>query len=105
MYRNGTVLSLEEIRNGSSHTGNLIIEEYARTGRLMLRARLLETMTKLARRDIVPPLFEAELVTMDDQQMVLRGYNYFFDISILKEQRYCQSWLMQHPPTWTGYRG
>jgi hypothetical protein len=62
-------------------------------------------MTTLSPRDIVPPLFEAEVVSINDQQMVLRGYNYLLDTSIFKEQRYCQGWQLQHAPTWTGYRG
>ena len=105
MYRNGTVLSPEEIRKGISHAGNLIVEDYVRMDKVVHKARLLDTMTTLSPRDIVPPLFEVELVAMDDHQMVLRGYNYLFDINLFREQRYNQSWILQHPPTWVGYRG
>jgi hypothetical protein len=105
MYRNGTILSLEEIRKGACHAGNLIVEEYVCTGKDVRKARLLNTMTMLFARDLVPPLFEVELVVIDNQQMVLRGYNYLFDVTLFSEQRYKQSWILQHPPTWVGYRG
>lgn len=105
MYRDGTILSPEGIRKGVCHDGNLIVEEYVRTGKDVRRARLLNTMTILFARDLVPPLFDVELVVMDDQQMVLRGYNYLFDVSLFREQRYKQSWILQHPPTWVGYGG
>lgn len=105
MYRDGTILSPEEIRKGVCHAGNLIIEECVRAGKDVRKARLLNTTTMLLARDLVPPLFEVEIMTMDDQQMVLRGYNYLFDVSLFREQRYKQSWILQHPPAWVGYRG
>ena len=90
-YRDGTILSPEEIRKGVCRAENLIVEEYVSTRKDVRKARLLNTMTMLLVRDMVPPLFEVEIVTMDDHQMVLRGYNYLFDVSLFREQRYKQS--------------
>jgi hypothetical protein len=85
MYRDGTILSPEESRKGVCHAGNLIVEEYVRTGKDVRKARLLNTKTMLFVGDLIPPLFEVEIVTMNDQQMVLRGYNYLFGVSLFRE--------------------
>lgn len=60
MYRDGTILSPKGIRKGVCHAGNLIVEEYVRTGKDVRKARLLNTMTMLFSRDLVLPLFEVE---------------------------------------------
>ncbi|WP_194713086.1 hypothetical protein [Noviherbaspirillum soli] len=105
MYRDGTILSSEEIRKGICRAGNLIVEKYVCAGKDVRKARLLSTMTILFARDLVPPLFDIEIATMDDQQMGPRSYNDLLDVSVFKKQRYKQSWILQHPPTWVGYRG
>jgi hypothetical protein len=98
MYRNGVLLSAEEIKANPSHTGNLVIEDWFLNDQKTRRARLLDvSLISSSLRDLVPPLYEAEVVAMDNNQMLVRGYCYVLDPECWVEQRRKQCWVLRPP--------
>jgi hypothetical protein len=100
MYRHGVLLSAEEIRTSPSYTGNLVIADWFLNDQKTRRARLLDvSFISSPLRDLVPPLYEAEVVAMDNNQMLVRGYSYVLDPECWVEQRCKQCWVLR-PPTY-----
>jgi hypothetical protein len=98
MYRNGVLLSAEEIKESPSYIGNLIIEDWFLNDEKVRRARLLDVSLLFAPlRDLVPPLCEAEVVAMDNNQMLVRGYCYVLDPECWMERRRKQCWVLRPP--------
>lgn len=96
MYRNGALLGAEEIKASPSYRGNLIIEEIFSGGQKVRRARLLDISDLTPPlRDLVPPLWEVEIVAMDNNQMLLRGYCCVIDTESWAEQHCKQCWVLQ----------
>jgi hypothetical protein len=98
MYRHGVLLSAEEITASPSYTGNLVIEDWLLNDQKTRRARLLDvSFISSALCDLVPPLCEAEVVAMDNCQMLVRGYSYVLDPKCWVEQRRKQCWVLRPP--------
>jgi hypothetical protein len=91
LYREGVVLGAEELRNAPSYIGSFIIEAWLDGDRLIRRARLLDTALN-ALRDIVPPLLDAEVVSMDESQIVVRGYQVNLEARTGLRRKQC--WLL-----------
>jgi hypothetical protein len=98
MYRNGVLLSADEIKGSPSSTGNLIIEDYFLSDQKIRRARLLDvSFLSSSLRDLVPPLWEAEVVAMDNNQMLVRGYSFVVDPRSWVERKRKQCWVLRPP--------
>ena len=99
MYRHGVLLSVEEITASPTYTGNLVIEVWFLNDQKTRRARLLDvSFISSPLRDLVLPLCEAEVVAMDNNQMLVSGYSYVLDPECWVEERHKQCWVLR-PPT------
>jgi hypothetical protein len=96
LNRNGVTLTAEEIAESPRHTGNLVIEDWhqgGRFGRFMRQARLLDMTIPTTPRDIIPPLFDPQLVKMTDSQMTLQGYQIHVDPETGAARQFLQCWV------------
>lgn len=91
LHRNGVILDATELAAAPSYAGTFILENELGAGHLSREARLLDSLEN-ALRDIVAPLSEAKIVSMDEQQILVRGYE--LSINADAEQRYVQCWLL-----------
>lgn len=99
--RNGVALSSAEIAESPRHAGNLIIEDWhqgGRFGRFIRQARLLDMTIPSMPQDIIPPLFDPQLVKMTDSQMTLQGYQIHADPEIGATRQYLQAWVVRFSP-------
>jgi hypothetical protein len=89
LYREGVLLDAEALRDAPAYTGSFVLEDNLDAGGMMRQARLVDTVQN-ALRDIAPPLLDAEVVSMDEHQMVVRGYE-FNRMSLWRRQ----CWLLR----------
>jgi hypothetical protein len=75
LYHEGVILDAGELRDAPTYTGSFILADNPDAGRMMRQARLVDTIQN-ALCDIVAPLLDAEVVSMDENQMVVRGYQF-----------------------------
>jgi hypothetical protein len=97
LNRNGVTLTAEEIAESPRYAGNLVIEDWhqgGRFGRFMRQARLLD-MTIPTTRDIIPPLFDPQLVKMTANQMTLQGYQIHADPATGATLQFLQCWVVR----------
>lgn len=92
LYRNGVILNVNELAGAPSYAGTFVLENELDAGHMSREARLLDSIEN-ALRDVVPPLLEAEIVSMDEQQMLVRGYE--LNIESRMEPRHPQCWLLR----------
>jgi len=98
LHRNGIVLTPEELADAPRYTGNLVIEDWPQGGmfgRFIRQARLLDVTPPKAPPDIIPPLFEPQLVKMTDSLMTLHGYQIYVDPETGAIQHYAQDWVLR----------
>ena len=97
LHRNGIVLTPEELADAPRQVGNLVVEDWqdGAFGRPIRRARLLDMTISQAPRDIIPPLFDPQLVRMLDNQMVLHGYQIHVDMETGVINHYVQVWMLR----------
>jgi hypothetical protein len=98
LHRNGAVLTPEELADAPRHVGNLVVEDWPQGGvfaRHIRQARLLDMTIPTTPRDIIPPLFDPQLVRMLDNQMVLHGYQIHVDIETGAAKHYAQVWVLR----------
>ena len=96
--RNGVVLTPEQLADTPRHTGNLVVEDWHQGGtfgRYIRQARLLDETVPQARRDIIPPLFEPQLVKMTDGQMTLHGFQIHVDAETGAIMHFAQVWALR----------
>jgi hypothetical protein len=74
IYRNGELLSAEELVDALIYNGNFILEdEGAIEGDLIVRrARLVD----IQNMDVITPLEAAEVVGVSDDQIMVRGHQF-----------------------------
>jgi hypothetical protein len=73
VYRNGVVLTLEELAVEPCHFGNLVLENDMEGGRISRRAWLVDATSPECLRDMAPPLFNVEVVNMAESYMKVCG--------------------------------
>jgi hypothetical protein len=93
LYRNGVVLDAKELADAPSYVGSFILEAELNGDCLSRQARLLDTALN-ALRDIVPPLLDPEVVSMDENQIVVRGYQ-LINTEDRLGLRHKQCWLLR----------
>jgi hypothetical protein len=98
LYHNGVVLAPEQLADAPRHTGNLVIADWPQGGtfaRHIRQARLLDETVPQAPRDVIPPLFDPQLVRMTDSQMTLHGYQIHVDAETGAVTHYAQVWVLR----------
>lgn len=98
LNRNGVALTPDEIAESPRYAGNLVIEDWhqgGRFGRFIRQARLLDMTIPTTPRDIIPPLFDPQLVKMTDSQMTLQGYQIHADPETGAALQYLQCWVLR----------
>jgi hypothetical protein len=75
-YDKGVLLPVEQLVDAKSYIGNFVLEDrnHLQGGQMVRTARLFDPLNPHDDADLVPPLFNAEVVGADDNQMVVRGY-------------------------------
>jgi hypothetical protein len=74
---NGKALTPKELVEASHYIANLIVEDWPRGGvfaRHIHQARLLDMNIPQAPRDVIPSLFDRQLVRMLEDRIILHGY-------------------------------
>ena len=66
-------------------------------GRHIRQARLLDMTVPRASRDIIPPLFDPQLVRMMDSLMTLHGYQIHVDAETGAIRHCAQVWVLRQP--------
>lgn len=92
LYREGVLLDAQALIDVPSYTGSFVLEDKLDAGGMMRQARLVDTVQN-ALRDIVPPLLDAEIVSMDENQMIVSGYQ--FNTEDRMGLRHKQYWLLR----------
>ena len=98
LHRNGEVLTPEELADAPRYVGNLVIEDWPQRGmfaRHFRQARLLNGTVPQAPRDIIPPLFDPQLVKMTDSLMTLHGHQIHIDAETGAIRHYAQVWVLR----------
>ena len=98
LHHNGIVLTSEELADAPRYVGNLVVEDWPQGGtfgRFIRQARLLDMTIPATPRDIIPPLFEPQIVKMTDNQMTLHGYQIHVDAETGAIRHYAQSWVLR----------
>jgi hypothetical protein len=91
IYRDGELLSAEEVVDSPIYNGNFILEdEGAIEGNLIVRrARLVDIQNV----DVITPLEAAEVVGVSDHQIMVRGHQ--FNTASRLGLPHKQSWLLR----------
>lgn len=97
LYENGVLLRPQQLMLQPTFVGNFTFEDLneLRHGRLLRKARLRNTQETDDQCDIVPALFDAEIVSVDDNQIIVRGYSYRFDTAPTQGFRCRQCWSLR----------
>jgi hypothetical protein len=98
LYLNSTVLLPEALTDTPCRVGSLVIEDWPQGGpfgRVICQARFLEMTSPTTLRDIVPPLFEPQIVTMKDNQMTVHGYQIHVDTETGAIRHHVRSWVLR----------
>lgn len=95
LLRDGAPLSTDELSSQPRYTGNLLIDIWEQGGafRRPVRQARLTDPAHGSPRDLLPPLFEPQLVKMTDTRMTLEG----IEIKVVEgnPRYYRQSWLLR----------
>lgn len=97
LYCNGVALPMEELVNAPPYVGNLIIKERWQgdgSARYIREARLPDLTVSQAPHDLVPPLFDPQLVKMQDDRMVLNGFQIHADMEAGSIMHFVQVWML-----------
>lgn len=97
LHHNGVVLTPEQLADAPSHTGNLVVGAWTPAStfhRSIPQARLLDASITREPIDIIPPLFDPELVQMTDEQMRLQGYQIHVDAGCGVIHHFTQVWVL-----------
>jgi hypothetical protein len=95
LMKDGRQLSRDELETSERFTGNFVVEVWTEGNsftRPIKRARLL-SLTFGPSYDLLPPLFEPDLLKVTDTRMTLRG----FEINVEEGQarQVAQEWLLK----------
>jgi len=97
MYRDGVILSNENIADESPYVGCLTIEETHTDGfgkQYARKARLLESTFSKSARDVIPPLFAIQLFQLARGCMLVSGYQIVVNSVTGAVRQHEQSWLV-----------
>jgi hypothetical protein len=98
LHRYGIVLTPEELAYSPRYVGNLVVEDWEQDGVFAghaRQARLLDMDVSQLPRDVIPPLFDPQLVRMLDSQIVLHGYQIHVDAQTGAARHYAQVWTLR----------
>jgi hypothetical protein len=98
LHLNSTVVLPEALTDAPCCVGNLVIVDWPQggtVGRVILQARFLEMASPTTLRDIIPPLFEPQIVTMKDKQMTVHGYQIHVDAETGAIRHHMRSWVLR----------
>jgi hypothetical protein len=97
LYENGQLLETCALARQPFVAGNFTFEDLNdfRHGRLIRKARLRDVEAFDTGKDVLPPLFDAEIVSVDADQMIVRGYAYTFGMEPIKERGCRQYWTLR----------
>lgn len=76
LYRDGMLIDKDKLAEEPAHTGNLVVEDWVDGSvlkRLVRQGRLLPE-THLIPSDIIPPLFEPDIIKITGSQITLQGH-------------------------------
>jgi hypothetical protein len=91
IYRDGELLSAEELVDAPIYNGNFILEdEGIIAGNLIVRRARLVNIQNV---DIITPLEAAEVVGVSDHQIMVRGHQFNTESHLSLPHR--QSWLLR----------
>jgi hypothetical protein len=96
LHHNGIVLTSEEFADAPRYVGNLVVEDWPQGGtygRFIRQARLLDMTIPSTPRDLIPPLFEPQILKMTENQMTLHGYQIHTETGTAVH--YAQCWALR----------
>lgn len=95
LYRDGVLIDKDKLAEEPAHTGNLVVEDWIEGGvfkRPVRQARLL-TETHMIPADIIPPLFEPDIIKMTTSQLTLQGHQISTRDGVTTH--YIQAWVVR----------
>ncbi len=98
LHLNSTILAAEALTDARCYVGSLVIENWpqgGKAGRFIRQARFLEMTSPTTLRDIIPPLFDPQIVTMMDHQITVHGYQIHIDAETGAMRHYVRSWVLR----------
>jgi hypothetical protein len=98
LYRYGVALTLEELADASLYIGNLAVDDWPQdstVGECIHQARLLDMTTLNTPRDLIPPLYDPQIVKIKNNHMMLLGYQIHVGTETGAIRHYAQSWLLR----------
>ncbi len=97
LYENGQLIEARTLALQPFVVGNFTFEDLNdfRHGRMLRKAHLRNFEGLDIGQDIVPPLFDAEVVSVDNDQMIVCGYSYKFGMQPIQELRCRQCWTLR----------
>lgn len=97
LYENGKLIGVKQLAEQLPVIGNFTFDDVNafRNGILVRKARLHTDAGADIPSELFPLLFEAEVVSVDDVQMVVRGYSFGFDPALGTTIRHRQCWALR----------
>jgi hypothetical protein len=97
MYEKGVLLDPAQMLYSPSYTGNFILENTCKLtpGCAIRIGHLFDSTVSNTPRHLIPPLYLAEIAAIDDNQMIVRGWQVDLADDSLEETRYRQCWLLR----------
>jgi len=98
LYHDGVQIEKDKLAESPAHVGNLVVEDWVEGSafkRPVRYARLL-TSDHLIPSDIIPPLFEPEIIKITGSQMTLQGHQ--IGTRDGAAVHYLQAWVVRISP-------
>jgi hypothetical protein len=97
MYEKGVLLDPAQMLYSPSYVGNFILENTCKLtpGCASRIGYFFDSTGSGTPRYLVPPLYQAEIACIDDNQMIVRGWQVDLAENLLEETRYRQCWLLR----------
>lgn len=95
LYQDGVQIDKDKLAEAPAYTGNLVVEDWVDGSafkRPVRYARLL-TSDHLIPADIIPPLFEPDIIKMTTTQMTLQGHQIGTRDGVATH--YIQAWVVR----------
>ena len=95
LYQDGVQIDKDKLAESPSFTGNLVVEDWVEGSafkRPVRYARLL-TSDHLIPADIIPPLFEPDIIKITGSQMTLHGHQISTRDGVATH--YIQAWVVR----------
>jgi hypothetical protein len=97
MYEKGVLLDPAQMLCTPTYIGNFILENTCKLtpGCSIRIGHLFDSKVSTSPRHLVPPLYLAEITAIDDNQIIVRGWQVDLVDDSLEETRYRQCWLLR----------